>query len=109
MTITNYKIDYLNLLVISSIYIFFGNLFRSVSKTGGSLIEYLLVFIILSISILSLSDSVKKQDNKALLFYFFITYLILHSIVALAYRPINLNVYFMKFFTIFSMNSEYQR
>ena len=70
MTITNYKIDYLNLLVISSIYIFFGNLFRSVSKTGGSLIEYLLVFIILSISILSLSDSVKKQDNKALLFYF---------------------------------------
>ena len=98
MTITNYKIDYLNLLVISSIYIFFGNLFRSVSKTGGSLIEYLLVFIILSISILSLSDSVRKQDNKALLFYFFITYLILHSIVALAYRPINLNVSFYEVF-----------
>ena len=98
MIFTNYKFNYTNLLIISSIYLFFGNLFRSVSKTGGSLIEYFLVFLLLSISLLFLSESAKKQDNKAIIFYLFIIYLLIHSIIALMYRPLLLDISFYEVF-----------
>ena len=98
MIFTNYKFNYTNLLIISSIYLFFGNLFRSVSKTGGSLVEYFLVFLLLSISLLFLSESAKKQDNKAIIFYLFIIYLLIHSIIALIYRPLLLDISFYEVF-----------
>ena len=102
MSIIKYKLEYTNLLLLTSGIIFFGMISRSIAKVPAVLAEYLLIFSLLFFAIIYTAQSLREQNDRSLIVYIFLIYLMFHSLGSMIYRPftVDATVYEVFFFTL---------
>ena len=102
MSIVKYKLQYTNLLLLTSGIIFFGMISRSIAKAPAALAEYLLIFSLLFFAIIYTAQSLREQNDRSLIVYIFLIYLMFHSLGSMIYRPfiIDATLYEVFFFTL---------
>ncbi len=102
MNTTRYQFNYTNFFAVTSVVIFFGIITRSIAKTPAALIEYLMIFLLLFFSIIYIAQSLREQNDRAIIVYILLIYLLLHSLVSIAIRPflIDSTLYEVFFFTL---------
>ena len=102
MNTTRYQFNYTNFFALTSVVIFFGIITRSIAKTPAALLEYLMIFLLLFFSIIYIAQSLREQNDRAIIVYIFLLYLLLHSLVSIATRPffVDSTLYEVFFFTL---------
>jgi len=102
MNTTRYQFNYTNFFALTNVVIFFGVISRSVAKTPAALTEYLMIFLLLFFSIIYIAQSLREQNDRAIIVYIFLIYLMLHSLVSIAIRPfiVDATLYEVFFFTL---------
>ena len=106
MSTIKYKLEYTNLLLLTSGVIFFGVISRSIAKTPAALAEYFLIFSLLFFAIIYAAQSLREQNDRSLIVYTFLIYLMFYSLGSMIYRPfiIDATLYEVFFFTISEFN-----
>ena len=69
MNTTRYQFSYTNFFALTSVVIFFGIITRSIAKTPAALIEYLMIFLLLFFSIIYIAQSLREQNDRAIIVY----------------------------------------
>ena len=87
MNTTKNKFDYTNLFLVTSGVIFFGMISRSIAKAPAALVEYLLLFLLLFFAIIHIAQSLRQQNDRSIIVYSFLIYLLLHSLASIIFRP----------------------
>jgi len=102
MNTTRYQFNYTNFLALTSVVIFFGIISRSIAKTPAALTEYLMIFLLLFFSIIYIAQSLREQNDRAIIVYIFLIYLMFHSLGSMIYRPftVDATVYEVFSFTL---------
>ena len=102
MNTTRYQFNYANFFALTSVVIFFGIISRSVAKIPAALTEYLMIFLLLFFSIIYIAQSLREQNDRAIIVYIFLIYLMLHSLVSIAIRPfiVDATLYEVFFFNL---------
>tara|TARA_X000000368_G_C23057766_1_gene724829 strand:+ start:6590 stop:7942 length:1353 start_codon:yes stop_codon:yes gene_type:complete len=102
MNTTRYQFNYTNFFALTSVVIFFGIITRSIAKTPAALMEYLMIFLLLFFSIIYIAQSLREQNDRAIIVYIFLIYLLLHSLVSIVTRPffVDSTLYEVFFFTL---------
>ena len=102
MNTTKYKFDYTNLFLVTSGVIFFGMISRSIAKAPAALVEYLLIFLLLFFAIIHIAQSLREQNDRSIIVYSFLIYLLLHSLASIIFRPfiVDTTLYNVFFFAL---------
>lgn len=102
MNTTKYKLDYTNLFLATSGVIFFGMISRSIAKAPAALVEYMLIFLLLFFAIIHIAQSLREQNDRSIIVYSFLIYLLLHSLASIIFRPfiVDTTLYNVFFFTL---------
>tara|TARA_B100000953_G_scaffold129421_1_gene106625 strand:- start:1113 stop:2474 length:1362 start_codon:yes stop_codon:yes gene_type:complete len=91
MNTTKYQFNYSNFLALTSTVIFFGIISRSIAKAPAAFIEYIMIFILLFFAILYILQSMREQNDRAMIVYIFLLYLTLHILVSVLFRPLEID------------------
>lgn len=103
MTTINYYINQTNLLKLTISFLLIGIIGRSIAKTPTAAIELLLLTFLLISAIIYIAENYSISKRRTLFFSLFLSYLILHVLTVLIWRPFELNVpFFDAFYFIFS-------
>ena len=94
MTITNYYLNYYNLLKVFIFFLIVGNLARSIAKTPSAAIELILLGSLLFFAIIYAAQNYKIKKGSTLVFLLFLLYLLLHTISASIIRPFSIGTSF---------------
>ena len=102
MNTTKYQFNYSNFLALTSTVIFFGIISRSIAKAPAAFIEYIMIFILLFFAILYILQSMREQNDRAMIVYIFLLYLTLHILVSVLFRPLEIDatLYEIFFFSL---------
>jgi len=87
MISTSYYFNYYNTLKITFIFLLFSIISKSVFKTQSVIIEFILLSLLLSISLIYASQHLKINRVSSSLFIFFLSYILLHTLSAIFFRP----------------------
>ena len=94
MTITNYYLNYYNLLKVFIFFLIVGNLARSLAKTPSAAIELILLGSLLFFAIIYAAQNYKIKKGSTFIFLLFLLYLLLHTISASIIRPFSIGTPF---------------
>ena len=101
MITTNINFNYFNTLKIAFIFLLIAFLFKSVIKTPSVILEFTLLALLLTFSLLYAAQNFKITSGPSLIFVLFLGYILLHTLFATFVRPILVNV---DFFTVLQYN-----
>ena len=86
------KFHYLNLLKISIIFFLIGMLTRSIARGPAAMLEYALIFLLLFISLIYLSENMEVKKKNTLYFLAFLLYFLVHAVVTIFLRSYELQM-----------------
>ena len=101
MITTNINFNYFNTLKIAFIFLLTAFLFKSVIKIPSVILEFTLLALLLTFSLLYAAQNFKITSGPSLIFVLFLGYILLHTLFATFVRPILVNV---DFFTVLQYN-----
>ena len=94
MISTSYHFNYYNTLKITFVFLLFSIISKSIFKTPSVIIEFILLSLLLAISLIYASQHLKISRVSSTLFIFFLSYILIHTLSAIFFRPFVIDVPF---------------